>query len=240
MDLPNTREFLNKIIEVGKRGFCTSAELDYFLPEIHKLRKIKVSDVELPDLIRGYHLVEMGYRVKSGNNIGFGSPSKTSDLIWQLEKTNKGQAGKLYNWVADNGGNYYIRPNISYEKRQEDQALAEKRRADILENDQKVHLEVVAKRKQESVAHKTKSDDTHNIYQEYLDRFGKMTDDELVKAFNKEVGNSGWVGRRGIYLAALHKEFENRGFDYSIMGGKSGLAFSKRIKLEGKKVITED
>ena len=237
MDLPNTKEFLNKIIEVGIRGFCTSAELDYFLPEILKLRKIKVVDADLPDLIRGYHLVEMGYRVKCGNNIGFGSPSKTFDLIWQLEKANKGQAGKLYNWVAATGGNYYIRPNISYEKLQENLALAEKKRADVLVNDRKVHLEAIAKRKQESDAHKVKSDDTHKIYQEYLATFGKMTDDELVKAFNKEVGNLGWVRRRGIFMAALHTEFESRSFDYSAVGGKGGLVFRKQIKLEGKKVV---
>ena len=238
MDLPNTRELLNKIIEVGKRGFCTSTELDYFLPEILKLRNIRVADVDFPDLIRGYHLIEMGYRVKSGNNIGFGSSSKTSDLIRQLVKVNKDKAIELYNWMADNGGNYYITADISYERRFENEAGAARKREDILVNDQNIHLEAVAKKKKIQLKHSTESDNTNKLYQEYVSPFQKMNDDELIKAFNKEVNNPGWVRRRGIYLAALHKEFENRGFDYSTVGGKGGLMFSKKIKIVGKKIIT--
>jgi hypothetical protein len=42
------------------------------------------------------------------------------------------------------------------------------------------------------------------------------------------VGNPGWVRSRGIYLIALHEEFENRGYDCSVIS--SGGGFSLKSK----------
>jgi hypothetical protein len=73
-------------------------------------------------------------------------------------------------------------------------------------------------------------------YQEFRKRFAAMSDEELIGAFNREVGNPGWVASRGFYLLALHDEFENRGFDYSAIGSKGGLSLRNTIKLAGKKI----
>jgi hypothetical protein len=49
-------------------------------------------------------------------------------------------------------------------------------------------------------------------YDEFVKKFGNFTNEELIEAFNKEIGNSGWVGARGAYLAALHREFKIRNY----------------------------
>ena len=54
------------------------------------------------------HYIELKYREKTGNNFGFGSPSPTYKVIQALEKINKEKAIELKEWVAENGGNYYI------------------------------------------------------------------------------------------------------------------------------------
>lgn len=49
----------------------------------------------------------------------------------------------------------------------------------------------------------------------------------------------GWVSARGTYMAAIHKEFDNRGFDYSAIGDKSGLSYKNKIKLSKNKIVIE-
>ena len=44
------------------------------------------------------------------NDFGFGSPSPTKKVIQVLEKKDKEQAHELHEWIAKNGGNYYIKP----------------------------------------------------------------------------------------------------------------------------------
>lgn len=41
-----------------------------------------------------------------------------------------------------------------------------------------------------------------------------MSDAELVEAFNKDVGNPGWVSARAAFLTALRDEFERREINY--------------------------
>ena len=67
-------------------------------------------------------------------------------------------------------------------------------------------------------------------------RFNKMTDAEIIEAFNKQVGNTGWTTSRGIYLSSFHKELDNRGFDFSAIGTNNSLSFKNKIILVGKKV----
>lgn len=81
---------------------------------------------------------------------------------------------------------------------------------------------------------------TNKLYKEYKERFGIMSDDELVNAFNSEVGNAGWTSARSAYLAALHEEFELRGYDFSKIGNKEELSFRHKIKIVNKKVIVVD
>ena len=54
-----------------------------------------------------------------------------------------------------------------------------------------------------------KSDPDKN-YMEYKERFSSMTDGQLMDAFNREVGNSGWTSSRGMYFVALREELEKR------------------------------
>ncbi|MEK7473308.1 MAG: hypothetical protein AAB668_01070 [Patescibacteria group bacterium] len=75
---------------------------------------------------------------------------------------------------------------------------------------------------------------------DFIERFKAMSDAELVEAFNKEVGNPGWVSARAEYLTVLHREFDERGFDYSVIGNEGGLSLSREVGLEGKKIIIVD
>lgn len=75
------------------------------------------------------------------------------------------------------------------------------------------------------------------ILDNYIDKFKAMTDEQLIEAFNHEVGNTGWVGARALYIAALHQAFHEHGFDYSAIGDEHGLSFSQKVRLEGQKVI---
>ena len=61
----------------------------------------------------------------------------------------------------------------------------------------------------ESMGNLEKSDPDKN-YIEYKERFKSMTDGQLMDAFNREVGNSGWTSSRASYLVALREEFEKR------------------------------
>jgi hypothetical protein len=72
---------------------------------------------------------------------------------------------------------------------------------------------------------------------DFIERFKAMSDIELVEAFNKEVGNPGWVSARAAYLMALHDEFVRREFDYSSIGSAGGLSLATRIKLIDKKIV---
>ncbi len=83
------------------------------------------------------------------------------------------------------------------------------------------------------------SNDRKTLYQEYQDRFRGMSDEELIDAFNREVGNSGWTGARASYLAALHREFGRREYDYSAIGDARSLSFNKKVRLLGRKIVVK-
>lgn len=53
----------------------------------------------------------MKYGQISDQDFGFGSPSPTYKLIKTLEDSDKDLAIELNQWVANNGGNYYIPQN---------------------------------------------------------------------------------------------------------------------------------
>ena len=73
-------------------------------------------------------------------------------------------------------------------------------------------------------------------YEEFLAQFKACTDQELIEVFNRQVGNTGWTSSRGSYLAALHEEFKNRGFDFSAMGDERSLSFRSKIRLIGRAI----
>ncbi len=75
-------------------------------------------------------------------------------------------------------------------------------------------------------------------YQSFLEDLKVLTDQEIIQAFNKEVGNTGWVSARGAYLAAIRHEFERRSFDYSKIGDERSLSLANKIRLENLKIKT--
>ena len=129
-------DYIEKIIEVGIKGYCDIEELNYFLPNQPILsgselifknpgRHVGVgNDAEgkLQNLIKGCHLIERKYIEVTGYSNGFGSPSPVSNLLNDLElkSQNHKTFESIYNWVAFNGGNYYIKPNIAYGKDRSD------------------------------------------------------------------------------------------------------------------------
>ena len=74
------------------------------------------------------------------------------------------------------------------------------------------------------------------LYEKYMRRFDKYSDQEIIAAFNRESGNCGWGTARASYLGALHKQLDKRNFDYSEIGGKGSMSLRSKIKLEGKVV----
>ncbi|MDX1687030.1 MAG: hypothetical protein R3248_03520 [Candidatus Promineifilaceae bacterium] len=67
-----------------------------------------------------------------------------------------------------------------------------------------------------------------------------LSDEELVEAFNKEVGKPGWTNSRAKYFYKLREEFERRNIDYSAIGDETRLSLNARVSLElvdGVKVL---
>ncbi|MDO8569238.1 MAG: hypothetical protein Q7R89_00390 [bacterium] len=82
--------------------------------------------------------------------------------------------------------------------------------------------------------------DHEKTYQEFKKRFSAMSDEELIGAFNREVGNPGWTSSRATYLSLLREEFEKRGYDYSAVGGNGGLSLKNKVELVGGKTVVID
>ena len=66
--------------------------------------------------------------------------------------------------------------------------------------------------------------------------FTEMTDDGIIDCFNNQVGNTGWTSSRASYLAALHQEFDKRGWDYREIGSETSISLRYHIHLTGNKV----
>ena len=88
------------------------------------------------------------------------------------------------------------------------------------------------------------TNDLSKNYQEFKDKFRSMSDSQLIDAFNREVGDSGWTGSRGAYLSALHNEFKNRHYDCAKIEGEEynhpTFSIAYKIKLVGKKIELEE
>ena len=78
---------------------------------------------------------------------------------------------------------------------------------------------------------------TEDHYKQYKKEFKSLTDEELIELFNEEAGKQGWTSSRASFIAALHHEFNRRGFDYSAIGNSVSLSIKHKIKLVGKTII---
>ncbi len=73
----------------------------------------------------------------------------------------------------------------------------------------------------------------------FRNRFRQLTDQEVIDRFNEETGKQGLGEARASYLAAIHAEFDDRGFDYVTIGGVGSLSFRNRVRLDGKIVVPQ-
>ena len=73
--------------------------------------------------------------------------------------------------------------------------------------------------------------------------FAKSTPNNLVKNFNREVGNLGFNSQRAAYDVALIDEFIRRGIDVSAVYDGTIIKFAHHVQLDDtdtKLVLTED
>lgn len=120
-----TQELVQKIKEIGSIGCCYEEDTKFFLPNFPSLgggefiftigwvNAKNYIDENVWDFVRGLHFIELKYREITNNNFGFGSPSPTEKIIRAVEKTDKEKAKEMREWIAQNGGNYYI-PTIDF------------------------------------------------------------------------------------------------------------------------------
>jgi hypothetical protein len=107
--------------EIGRRLLCLEDEFQSLLPNFPTLRGSEFiftigwanagryinKDVDF--FIKGLHILEVLYRNKTQNDFGFGSPSPTHKILQKLREKNEPLAIELTNWIANSGGNYYIK-----------------------------------------------------------------------------------------------------------------------------------
>jgi hypothetical protein len=113
------KKTLEHIINIGKGE--SSIEISEFLPSYPTIRgsenifKINwrnskgLLHLDVINLVKGLHKIELEYRRISNNDFGFGSPSPTHKIIIGLRSQDIQLADELHNWINSNGGNYYIK-----------------------------------------------------------------------------------------------------------------------------------
>lgn len=117
----NTIEQIEIFKKDGKRLHCMEDEFQIILPNFPTLRgsefiftigwanASKYIDSDVEYLVKGLHIIEILYRNKIQHDFGFGSPSPTYKILQKLRETNESLAVELTNWIANFGGNYYIK-----------------------------------------------------------------------------------------------------------------------------------
>ena len=83
---------------------------------------------------------------------------------------------------------------------------------------------------------------------EFYLKYSAKSLDECIIRFNDDVGNGGWVSRRGDMLRALMEIFLESGLDCSdfiekIQVGEeetNRMSVSKKIRIEGEKIVQID
>lgn len=114
-------DYIKLLKEIGKRMLCLEDDFQTLLPNYPTLKgsefiftigwanASKYIDKEVDLLIKGLHILEILYRNKTQHDFGFGSPSPTHKILLKLKETNEPLAIELTNWIANSGGNYYIK-----------------------------------------------------------------------------------------------------------------------------------
>jgi hypothetical protein len=87
---------------------------------------------------------------------------------------------------------------------------------------------------------KTRQELPQKLFKDYMKRFNTYSDEEIIEVFNSEVECIGWVSARASFLGALHKQFDRRNFDYSLIGDERSLSFKYHIYLKNKRILIPD
>lgn len=74
-------------------------------------------------------------------------------------------------------------------------------------------------------------------YQESLE---KLSNDQLIEAFNRQVGVQGWGNARASYGRALRNEFLKRDFDSTLIISAYTFSFAKKVIMQNKRLIFMD
>lgn len=72
--------------------------------------------------------------------------------------------------------------------------------------------------------------------QEYIELLKSLSDIELIKRFNAQVGIRTWGIARQGYINALRFEIERRGIDFSLIGNENYLSFKYAVCLKDNKL----
>ena len=76
----------------------------------------------------------------------------------------------------------------------------------------------------------------NDLFAEFAARFAASTLDDLVAAFNGQVGNKGWCSAKAAYLCALLDEFKKRHIDLSEVSDSRSTSFARHVRLSGDKL----
>ncbi len=65
----------------------------------------------------------------------------------------------------------------------------------------------------------------------YRENFAKLTDEQVIILFNREVNGAGWTSSRAYYLQCLKEEFDERGFNWDVLKIDQGFSLKNKVKL---------
>lgn len=75
----------------------------------------------------------------------------------------------------------------------------------------------------------------------YREKFAKLTDYQVVQAFNNEVNGGGWTAGRAYYLQCLKEEFDERGINWDILKVDQGFSLKHKVTLiEGRLELLQE
>jgi hypothetical protein len=74
----------------------------------------------------------------------------------------------------------------------------------------------------------------------YQERLSDCDSSELVRLFNAEVGNRGWVRARGHFLAALRGALLASGLDCTSVINSGGMNLDRRVRIDGSALVPVD
>ena len=215
------KEYIDKLIEIGKKESCTDQEISYFLtnlPDVgnkellrilreeYKIDTSRMTRRELAridpviranvltdadkmlvalivDLIKGIHIImfQVGY--------GGGSTTIICNLFGTLIQKDKKTFVDLYNWIALNGGNYYIHKNSLFIGETINQRETRyKQEEEERQRSENIHIEAEARKKQNRDNHLLKSKEKNEIRDLEIEKLNRL--DKLQQL--KSIANSSY------------------------------------------------